>query len=135
MVFLQTGHRESRANIYRFIFYNWYFFDTQKHPKICYLDVHRLIKSGIYFDNKQKRNNKDLCGLFAQFSRCFNPIMMQSNALSHVIVDEDEYIALLRTRVESLGLPWLIEKIQPIPMLKKCRSKDSISSLPFRVWS
>lgn len=36
--------------------------------------------------------------------------MIQSNALSHVIVDEDEYIALLRTRVESLGLPWLIEK-------------------------
>lgn len=58
-----------------------------------------------------KREITKICMVCSpSFSRCFNPIMMQSNALSHVIVDEDEYIALLRTRVESLGLPWLIEK-------------------------
>lgn len=43
------------------------------------------------------------------FSICFNPIMMQGNALSHFIVDHNEYISSLRKQVESLGLPWLIE--------------------------
>lgn len=44
------------------------------------------------------------------FSRCFNPFMIQSNALSHVIVDENEYISSLRKCVESLGLQWLVER-------------------------
>lgn len=44
------------------------------------------------------------------FSRCFNPIMIQGNALSHFVVDEDEYISLLQERVASLGLPWLVQK-------------------------
>jgi hypothetical protein len=35
--------------------------------------------------------------------------MMQGNALSHFIVDHNEYIYSLRKQVESLDLPWLVE--------------------------
>ncbi|GDX04784.1 nitrogen fixation protein NifS [Buttiauxella sp. A111] len=36
--------------------------------------------------------------------------MIQSNALSHVIVDENEYISSLRKQVEILVLQWLVER-------------------------
>lgn len=59
---------------------------------------------------KSSSNMTKICVVRSpSFSRCFNPFMIQSNPLSHFIVDENEYISSLRKRVESLGLPWLVE--------------------------